>query len=228
MAVRWTSTILTGAVDAPYAGEGTRSYNAAFAYAGANTDGGETRSIYRKRQLIPMVEQEVRATPDLTRTGFGGFTPGRSVSLAAAPIGGYGILLCYELTFPDLAREARRSGAAVIVTLSNDAWFGATSAPYQHFAHATLRAVENRVTVVRAANTGISGIVDPRGRVIVHTDPFVETWAVGQIERTEVVPLAVRIGPWVGPGSLALLLALLVTSARRRVRPASSSSAPWE
>jgi len=229
LAHRSRSTILTGAVDVPVAAEGARSYNAAFAYSGPSAGGGETRAVYRKRQLIPMVERELRATPDLIRTGFGGFTPGRSVSLADGPIGRYGILLCYELTFPDLAREARAAGADVLVTLSNDAWFGATSAPYQHFAHAMLRAVENRVTVVRAANTGISGIVDPRGRVVVRTDPFVETWAVGRIERSGVVPLAVHLGPLIGPGSLALLVGLLVATARgRRVRPALSSSAPWE
>jgi apolipoprotein N-acyltransferase len=175
-----------------------------------------------------MVEQELRATPDLTRTGFGGFTPGGSVSLADGPNGWYGVLLCYELTFPDLAREARKAGADVIMTLSNDAWFGATSAPYQHFAHATLRAVENRVTVVRAANTGISGIVDPRGLVVTRTDPFVETWAVGRIERSATVPLAVHIGPLAGPGSLALLLVLIALTSRHPVRPAPSSSAPWE
>jgi apolipoprotein N-acyltransferase len=226
LASRWTSTILTGAVDAPAAGDGTHSYNAAFAYSGPSA-GGDARAVYRKRQLIPMVERELRATPDLTRTGFGGFTPGRSVSLAAGPIGRYGVLLCYELTFPALAREAREAGAEVLVTLSNDAWFGATSAPYQHFAHATLRAVENRITVVRAANTGISGIVDPRGHVVVHTEPFVETWAVGRIERSGVVPPAVHLGPLVGPGSLALLLALLVATGRGRIRPVLSSSAPW-
>jgi apolipoprotein N-acyltransferase len=227
LASRWTSTILTGGVDVPAAGEGRRTYNAAFAYTGGSS-GGDLRAVYHKRQLIPMVERELRATPDLTRTGFGGFAPGRSATVASGSIGWYGVLLCYELTFPDLAREARQAGAAVIVTLSNDAWFGATSAPYQHFAHATLRAVENRVTVVRAANTGISGIVDPRGRVVVRTDPFVETWAVGRVERSGVVPLAVRLGPWMGPGSLALLLALLLATGRRRIRPAPSSSAPWE
>jgi apolipoprotein N-acyltransferase len=228
LASRWTSTILTGAVDAPAAGDGARSYNAAFAYSGPSAGGGDARPVYRKRQLVPMVERELRATPDLTRTGFGGFTPGRSVSLAAGPSGWYGVLLCYELTFPDLAREARKAGADMIVTLSNDAWFGATSAPYQHFAHATLRAVENRVTVVRAANTGISGVIDPRGRTVVHTQPFVETWAVGRIERSHVIPLAVHLGPLAGPGSLALLFGLLVATARgRRVRPAPSSSAPW-
>jgi apolipoprotein N-acyltransferase len=222
LATRWTSTILTGGVDMPVAGDGTRTYS------GPSTRGGETRAVYRKRQLIPMVEQELRATPDLTRTGFGGFTPGGSVSLADGPNGWYGVLLCYELTFPDLAREARKAGADVIMTLSNDAWFGATSAPYQHFAHATLRAVENRVTVVRAANTGISGIVDPRGLVVTRTDPFVETWAVGRIERSATVPLAVHIGPLAGPGSLALLLVLIALTSRHPVRPAPSSSAPWE
>jgi apolipoprotein N-acyltransferase len=175
-----------------------------------------------------MVERVLRATPDLTRTGFGGFAPGRSTAVTPGPIGPYTVLLCYELTFSHWAREAREAGADVLVTLSNDAWFGRTAAPHQHFAHATLRAVENRVTVVRAANTGISGVVDPLGRVVVRTDPFVETWAVGRVERSAVVPLAVHLGPLVGPGSLVLLLAMLTASGRRRPKPAPSSSAPSE
>lgn len=95
------------------------------------------------------------------------------------------------------------------MTLSNDAWFGRTTAPHQHFAHATLRAVENRVTVVRAANTGVSGIVDPLGRVVTRTEPFVETYVAGRVQHSAVVPLAVRIGGMVGPVALGLLLILL-------------------
>ncbi|MGE0160287.1 MAG: apolipoprotein N-acyltransferase [Gemmatimonadales bacterium] len=220
------STIVAGGVDVPVAAGRAHDYNAAFVFGGED-EHVAARSVYRKRQLIPMVERDLRATPDLTRTAFGGFTPGRTGALTKGPLGPYGILLCYELTFPELAREARSAGAAVLVTLSNDAWFGATSAPYQHFAHAILRAVENRMAVVRAANSGISGVVDPRGRVVVRTEPFVETWATGRIERSEIVPLAVHLAPLVGPGSLVLLLGLLAGSVQaNRVRPAPSSSAP--
>jgi apolipoprotein N-acyltransferase len=65
-------------------------------------------------------------------------------------------------------------GATVITTITNDAWFGRTAAPYQHFSMAVLRAVENRVPVARAANTGISGFIDAKGRILQTSNIFVE------------------------------------------------------
>lgn len=201
------TAILAGGVDLDVSptGEGRR-YNAAFALAPGG--GHDLSSVYRKRQLVPTVERRVGV--DLSRTSWGGFIPGRGVGIVDSPIGRYGVLLCYELTFAELAREARRNGAAVLVTLSNDAWFGHTSAPHQHFAHAVLRAVENRAPVVRAANTGVSGIVDPLGRVVTQTEPFVETYAVGQIFGSSVIPPAVYLAAYVGPLALGLLLTLLL------------------
>ena len=209
LARRSRSTILTGGVDLESSVEGPpRRYNAAFAFHA--TAGATVPVVHRKQKLIPMIEWVPGGALDLSRTGFGGFTPGRATHVADSPIGRYGTLLCYELTFADMSRTLRRSGAEVLVTLSNDAWFGRTAAPYQHFAHATLRAVENRVTVVRAANTGVSGIVDPLGRVLTRTEPFVATYASGQIQRSGVVPLAVHIGGMVGPVALGLLVILLL------------------
>ena len=76
-----------------------------------------------------------------------------------------GILLCFEIIFPELASTVVRNGADLLVTMTNDAWFGRTSAPLQHFSMAVFRAVENRRSVARAANTGISGFIDPRGKI---------------------------------------------------------------
>ena len=194
---------LESSVDGPL-----RRYNAAFAFHA--TAATAVPVVHRKQKLIPMIEWVPGGALDLSRTGFGGFTPGHATHVADSPIGRYGTLLCYELTFADMSRTLRRAGAEVLVTLSNDAWFGRTAAPYQHFAHATLRAVENRVTVVRAANTGVSGIVDPLGRVMTRTEPFVETYAAGRVQHSAVVPLAVRIGGMVGPVALGLLVILLL------------------
>jgi apolipoprotein N-acyltransferase len=83
-------------------------------------------------------------------------------------------VICYEIIFPDLVRRFVNSGAAVITTVTNDAWFGRTGAPYQHFSMAVLRAVENHVPVVRAANTGISGFIDAKGRILETTSIFTE------------------------------------------------------
>ncbi len=83
-------------------------------------------------------------------------------------------VICYEIIFPDLVRKFVDRGAEIMTTITNDAWFGRTSAPYQHFAMAVFRAVENRVPVARAANTGISGFIDSNGRILERSEIFTE------------------------------------------------------
>jgi apolipoprotein N-acyltransferase len=90
-------------------------------------------------------------------------------------------LICYEIIFPGLVREFAARGANVLVTITNDAWFGKTSAPYQHFSMAVFRAVENRIPVVRSANTGISGFIDSKGRILKESDIFVEATLTGEV-----------------------------------------------
>jgi len=96
----------------------------------------------------------------------GGFTPGAGPRLLPGPVGPFGPAVCYEVAFPLHAAAQVRAGARVLVTVTNDGWYGHTAAPYQHLALAILRAMENRRFLVRAANTGISAVVDPRGRVL--------------------------------------------------------------
>ncbi len=83
-----------------------------------------------------------------------------------------GVLICYEVIFPELARESVANNAGLLVNITNDAWFGNSSAPYQHFSMAVFRAVENRRSLIRAANTGISGFIDPAGRVLSQSGLF--------------------------------------------------------
>jgi apolipoprotein N-acyltransferase len=77
-----------------------------------------------------------------------------------------GILICFEIIFPELARAQVKNGARLLVNLTNDAWYGRTSAPYQHFCMAVFRAVENGRPLVRAANTGFSGFINQRGKIL--------------------------------------------------------------
>jgi len=104
----------------------------------------------------------------------GDFTPGLTTSpLYASPLS-MGILICFEAIFPELSREAARKGANVLINITNDAWFGMTSAPHQHLSMAVFRAVENKMPLIRAANTGFSTFVTPHGEILDRSELFEE------------------------------------------------------
>ncbi len=107
--------------------------------------------------------------------GIGDFEPGNQGRVLFMNDCGLGLQICYEMIFPAGARRMAKNGADILVNLTNDAWYGKTSAPYQHFSMTILRAVENRRAVVRAANTGISGWVAPTGRIRDATPIFVDS-----------------------------------------------------
>jgi apolipoprotein N-acyltransferase len=210
-------TVVTGGVELIGPTSARRS-NAAFAFGPGSEFGAPSTVVHRKQKLVPFVERVPGEGLDLSLDGAGGYVPGRDLATADGPLGRYGALICYELVFPSLPRALRRAGADVLVVLSNDAWLGPSAGPSQHFAHAVLRAVENRMTVVRSANSGISGIVDPLGRVVVRTDVLEEAWAAGPVLRAGVVPPAVGLGGLGGPAALMLLVGMLLTPAGRRRR----------
>jgi apolipoprotein N-acyltransferase len=139
---------------------------------------GEVLSIYDKIHLVPYGEYIPlrRFFPYIKKlvTAIGDFKSGKEHTIMETPFARIGNLICYEIIFPGLVRKFVDKGANVLVTITNDAWFGRTSAPYQHFTMAVFRAVENRVPVIRAANTGISGFIDAKGRIKRKSDIFVE------------------------------------------------------
>ncbi len=113
--------------------------------------------------LLPFVNKLV--------VGIGDFSAGEVNPL---PLNGHrlGVLVCYEVIFPELARDFVLQGSDLLVNITNDAWFGRSSAPGQHLAMARFRAVENRVWLVRAANTGITAFIAPSGDVLQQTGLF--------------------------------------------------------
>ncbi len=113
--------------------------------------------------------------------GIGNFRPGKGIDHLFLPQGKFGVLICFEIIFPDLCRRSVKEGADFLVTITNDAWFGRTSAPYQHLSMATFRAIENRVFIARAANTGISAFIDPKGKIVKQGDIFTEEAMNGTI-----------------------------------------------
>jgi apolipoprotein N-acyltransferase len=113
--------------------------------------------------------------------GIGNFKPGKEIFNFSLPQGKFGVLICFEIIFPDLCRRFVKEGADFLVTITNDAWFGRTSAPYQHLSMATFRAIENRVFIARAANTGISAFIDPKGKIVEQGGIFTEEAINGTI-----------------------------------------------
>ena len=131
-------------------------------------DGWEAGS-YDKMQLVPFGEYvpyaRVLFFVNRIVEAVATVVPGLEPSVFRLPTSRFGVLICYEDVFPALTRRFIDGGADFLVNITNDAWYGPTSAPHQHLAQATFRAIENRVPLVRAANTGISAIVDPDGRI---------------------------------------------------------------
>jgi len=131
---------------------------------------------YDKIHLVPFGEyvplQRVLFFVNKIVVGVGDYSRGNQYSLAETPFGRFATVICYEIIFPGLVRKFFTDDGNVLVNITNDAWFGKTPGPYQHFSMAVFRAIENRKPVIRAANTGISGFIDSKGRIISKTELF--------------------------------------------------------
>lgn len=138
----------------------------------------EGKNIYEydKIHLVPFGEyvplRSVLFFIDKLVTGIGDYVSGEEYARAETEFGSFGTMICYEIIFPGLVRKFYTDGGDFIVTITNDAWFGKTAGPYQHFSMAVFRAIENRKPVIRAANTGISGFIDSSGRVLSESSLF--------------------------------------------------------
>jgi apolipoprotein N-acyltransferase len=209
--------IMAGGLDAEFRPDGSyQNWNAAFLFD--TTGSARAQPSYRKRYLVPIVERVPFVNPDWfgRLRYFGGFERGERLPVYRIAEGSFGVLICYESAFEDLARRYRREGADFLVNVTNDAWFGRTAAPYQHASHLVMRAIETRMGVARAANTGISQFVDPLGRAFLNTPLFVERVEASQVLTTDVRTVYLRLGDWVAALALAGLAALLLTSLARR------------
>jgi len=149
---------------------------------------GQIVGRYDKRHLVPFGEyipfhSSLLFFLDKLVEGIGDFEAGTTATVFSPPVRPdapqpkVSVVICYEVIFPGLVREFVEQGATLMTTITNDAWFGNSSAPHQHFAMVIFRAVENRVAFARAANTGISGFIDPSGRVL-NATPLVTEQAV--------------------------------------------------
>jgi apolipoprotein N-acyltransferase len=148
------------------------------------------------------------------------FSPGDAY--VVMPLGAHRLstAICYEVVYPDLVAAFARRGSQLLTTITNDAWYGHSSAPHQHFWQATLRAVEQGRYLVRAANTGISGIVDPYGRVLVQTPMFEQTVVTGEVRYLDGQTVYARTGDaFAYACGLVTLLAWWMPGGRRQGKP---------
>jgi len=178
---------------------------------------GRLEGVYTKRTLVPFAEYlpwgdvlgRVSLFDPVSRFSGGD----RVVVFRDAPLS-YGALICYESAFPQDAWDTIRAGAQVLVVATDDAWFGTSAGPYQHAELSQLRAVEEGAYVVRAAATGISGIVAPNGSWTQRIPLDVERTAVGEVGPSTWTPYR-TLGPW-SPLILAVLALATALFARRR------------
>jgi len=138
------------------------------------TPEGQVAGTYRKMHLVPFgeyvpFERWLYFVTPIVRSDF---QAGDAVNVMPAGTHPISTMICYEAIFPDLALDAVRQGSQLLTTITNDAWYELSSAPHQHFEMARVRAIEQGRYLVRAANTGISGVVDPYGRVLERTNLF--------------------------------------------------------
>ena len=193
-----------------------RTYNAAFML----DTHGATAAVYRKIHLVPFGEyvpfQRLLFFVGPLVEAVSAFSRGTRVTML--PVEGHMIstAICYEVTYPALSREAVRQGSEMLTTITNDAWYGDSSAAFQHFEMAAMRAIEQGRYLARAANTGISGIIDPYGRVLVRTELFETAAVVGEARFVQHKTLYAAIGDLVAYVSMATVLLALVIAIRAR------------
>lgn len=172
-----------------------RFYNSAFLIS---RDGALLQRYY-KIHLVPFGEY-VPLRPllgfaeKLAKGAIGDFSPGREPTVFRLPGGRFGVTISYEAYFPSEVRRLFRRGAGFLVNITNDAWYGRSAAPAQHLAMTVFRAVEHGASLVRSANTGVSAIVDPRGRVLAQSAIFTEAVLVGKIQGEGGGTIYTRVG----------------------------------
>ena len=195
---------------------GYHLYNAAFLIK----PDGTTAAVYRKMHLVPFGEyvplQRLLFFVGPIVESVSSFTPGDTP--VVLPVGNHlaSTAICYEVIYGNLIRQFVLNGSGLLTTITNDGWYGRTSAAYQHWDQASMRAIENGRYLARAANTGISGFVDPYGRVVEKSSLFEQTLIVQDVRFLQGRTIYSRIGDLIAWLCLAFSLAALLASWRLR------------
>lgn len=190
----------------------------------ADSDGSYS-SAYGKRHLVPFGEYIpalFKSISFIENLNLGGmdYTPGQDSALITLRNGiRIGSLVCFDSIFSSLSRESVRDGATLLVVVTNDSWFKDTRAVYQHASFSKLRAIETGRCVVRAANTGVSMLIDSKGRVISELGPLVQGVVDGTVYTSDNMTLYTRIGDvvlWAAPLLTALAQIFMILANRNK------------
>ncbi len=177
---------------------GDQSYNSMIAVSPS----GEISKPYHKQILAPFGEYFPlgnffkKLLPMLSEVidNSSGVLKGEAAEVIDTPLAKIGGIICYESIFSRVSRDSVKGGAEILAIGSNDSWFGETSALYQHYSHAIMRAVETKRFVLRASNTGISAIISPFGEVKSYAAPFVATYSSADVNLISERTLYSKIG----------------------------------
>ncbi len=223
-------TILVGAFYEPESDDtwedeeedGPTEYNALFCFY---PDGSVSDTVYAKRHLVPfgeyvpmrpLIEAVAPSLAELVLSAED-ICEGEDAAIIESEAGKLGGLICFDSIYEELARESVLSGAEIFCLSTNDSWFTDSVALDMHNAQAQLRAVETGRYVVRAANTGISTVISPRGQILDREEPLVEGFAEGKVYACHKLTLYSRIGNAFVVLCAVAVLALATDEIARRV-----------
>ena len=183
---------------------------------------GETRGSYFKKHLVPFGEyvpmkKWLTFAKKLT-TAVGDFSVGENAAPFLWQGKRLGLLICYEDIFPELSQKTVKAGAEILVNLTNDAWYGNTSAPHQHLAFSQLRALENRRMLVRSTNTGVTAVIDSRGEILKNLPLFEEGVLTYLLDLHGEKSFYTRFGDWLAWGCVGGMIVVLYFARRKNVQ----------
>ena len=218
MTKAYNSYLLTGCFDRPAINSETYFNSAALI--------GPKEKImgwYYKRHLVPFGEYlPFRGILDLILNRIEGLnalkhdtSPGTDEAPFSLPFGNIGTLICFESIYPEVARESVIAGSEMIAIITNDGWYKDSIAPYQHNAHAVLRAIENGRYIVRAANTGVSSIIDYHGRILKKTALLTRGYINEYATFRSEITFYTKYGDWLVYLCILLILPLFLINTTR-------------
>lgn len=191
------------------------------------TPEGNVVGTYDKIHLVPFGEVIPFETvfPVLKKVDFGeaDFAPGEERVVFDAGAVRFSVLICFEAIFPRLARQFVDHGAELLVNVTNDAWYGRTSMPFQHSAMSVMRSIENRRSLARSANSGVSLVTDPFGRIVSRLGIFERGVIVEDVALVQSTSFYTRRGDIFAWTTVVLSLALVVASLAGRERALCTS-----